>query len=365
MAPPSPPAVILIADDSAVVRHVVRSALEEHGHEIIEAVDGQAALDELADRRPDVILLDIEMPRLDGLSTLDRIQASPDLAGVPVLLLTGHSDATQIVSGLERGAHDYLAKPFQAAELAARVGAALRMARLYARLARRNAELDHFAAKAAHDLKSPLTVIKGNADILEMGWDRLDPQTRAEQLKAMARASVRAGAMVDDLLTLARLDEGNDAEPAVTDPRAVIEDVLGGAAHGPSERVTVSGSFASVVMPTADLAAAIRNLVGNARHYGRDSEGTLTLSIEGEVGPSNQRIKITDGGPGIPEDQRAKVFDAFYSVPGSRSFNAASTGVGLSIVQRAIERWGGAASVEAAQPSGARFVLDIPRCRPG
>ena len=365
MAPPSPPAVILIADDSAVVRHVVRSALEEHGHEIIEAIDGQAALDELADRRPDVILLDIEMPRLDGLSTLDRILATPDLAGVPVLLLTGHSDATQIVAGLERGAHDYLAKPFQAAELAARVGAALRTADLYARLARRNAELDRFAAKAAHDLKSPLTIIKGTADILEMGWDRFDPETRAVQLKAMARASVRAGAMVDDLLTLARLDETVPAQPAVTNVREVIDDVLAATAHGDAERVSVSGDFAQVVMPEPDLAAVVRNLVGNARHYGRDSVGTLTLSIEGKLGLSNQRIEVADGGPGIPEDQRAKIFDAFYSVPGSRNFNATSTGVGLSIVRRAIERWGGRAAVEAAEPSGARFILDIPRCQPG
>lgn len=364
MATSKSPALILVADDSAVVRHVVRSALEAEGHEVIEAEDGQAALESLVERRPDVILLDIEMPRLDGLSTLDRIAEVPALDGVPVILLTGHSDAAQVVTGLQRGAHDYLTKPFESAELAARVGAAVRTIRLQDRLARRNRELDHFAAKAAHDLKSPLAVIKGGADILAMAWDRVDAETRNEQLDAIARSAARAAAMVDDLLTLARFDEEEAGVAETTDARAVIERIVTTTELDPNERVAVGGSFTSVVMPEADLAATVRNLVENARHYGRSPDGSLELTIIGSVSRRFQRIEITDRGPGIPEDQREKVFDAFFTVAGSKSVNPASTGVGLSIVRRAMERWGGHAGVEAAEPTGACLFLLIPECTP-
>jgi two-component system cell cycle response regulator len=133
---------ILIADDSMVVRAVLRRQLEIDGHTVIEAVNGAEAIDACREYRPDVVLLDVEMPVLDGHATLERLKADPQLKDIPVVFLTGRVDTADVVNGLRLGAHDYLRKPFEANELMARVSAALRTKWLQDELRTRNAELD-------------------------------------------------------------------------------------------------------------------------------------------------------------------------------------------------------------------------------
>lgn len=133
---------ILVADDSMVVRAVLRSQLEADGHTVVEATDGGEALRVCREVRPDVVLLDIEMPVLDGHATVERLKADPELRDIPVVFLTGRVDTADVVRGLRLGAHDYLRKPFEGSELMARVRAALRTKWLQDELRARNAELD-------------------------------------------------------------------------------------------------------------------------------------------------------------------------------------------------------------------------------
>jgi diguanylate cyclase (GGDEF)-like protein len=133
---------ILVADDSMVVRAVLRRQLEADGHTVVEAVDGEEAITACREYRPDVVLLDVEMPVLDGHATLERIKGDPDLKDIPVVFLTGRVDTADVVTGLRLGAHDYLRKPFEANELVARVSAALRTKELQDELRARNADLD-------------------------------------------------------------------------------------------------------------------------------------------------------------------------------------------------------------------------------
>jgi len=133
---------ILVADDSMVVRAVLRRQLETDGHTVVEAVNGEEAIDACREYHPDVILLDVEMPVLDGHATLARLKADPQLKDIPVVFLTGRVDTADVVNGLRLGAHDDLRKPFEANELMARVSAALRTKWLQDELRARNAELD-------------------------------------------------------------------------------------------------------------------------------------------------------------------------------------------------------------------------------
>ncbi|MCU1365794.1 MAG: response regulator receiver modulated diguanylate cyclase [Ilumatobacteraceae bacterium] len=133
---------ILVAEDSLVIRAVVRDQLEEEGYQVCEAVDGEDALVQAAAERPDAILLDIEMPGLDGHQVLARLKADPTLADTPVVFLTGRTSTADMVDGLRAGAHDYLKKPFEPAELLARVGGAVRIKRLQDQLRDRNEQLD-------------------------------------------------------------------------------------------------------------------------------------------------------------------------------------------------------------------------------
>ena len=133
---------ILVAEDSLVVRTVVCDQLHDEGYETVEAADGSAALIVCAAERPDAILLDIEMPGLDGYQVLATLKADPELRDIPVVFLTGRTSTDDMVAGLRAGAHDYLKKPFEPAELIARVGGAVRVKRLQDELRIRNDQLD-------------------------------------------------------------------------------------------------------------------------------------------------------------------------------------------------------------------------------
>ncbi|MEA2534158.1 MAG: two-component system, cell cycle response regulator [Actinomycetota bacterium] len=138
-------ATVLIADDSMVIRAVLRHHLEEEGYQVVEAVNGPDAIEMMRHHRPDMVLLDIEMPGLNGHEVLRRVKADEELEDTPVVFLTGQTGSEQIVAGLRAGAQDYLKKPFEPAELIARVGAAVRTKRLQDALRERSAELDRMS----------------------------------------------------------------------------------------------------------------------------------------------------------------------------------------------------------------------------
>jgi diguanylate cyclase (GGDEF)-like protein len=138
-------ATILVAEDSLVVRAVLRRHLEEEGYVVVEAVDGEAAIDRCKQALPDVILLDIEMPGMNGLEVLAKLKSDDALKDIPVVFLTGRTGTEDIVAGLRSGAHDYLKKPFDSAELTARVGAAVRTKRLQDELRRQSEEFDRMS----------------------------------------------------------------------------------------------------------------------------------------------------------------------------------------------------------------------------
>jgi diguanylate cyclase (GGDEF)-like protein len=133
---------VLIADDSLVIRAVVRSHLEEAGYAVEEAPDGVAAVARCLAAQPDVVLLDIEMPGLDGYQVLARLKADDAVRDTPVVFLTSRTGMADVVAALQAGAHDYLRKPFEPPELVARVAAAAQVKKLQDELRGRNAELD-------------------------------------------------------------------------------------------------------------------------------------------------------------------------------------------------------------------------------
>jgi diguanylate cyclase (GGDEF)-like protein len=137
---------ILLAEDSMVIRAVLRRYLEAEGYAVVEAEDGQAAIDLCHLAPPDTVLLDIEMPGLNGHQVLAHLKADDELKDIPVVFLTGKAGGTEdIVAGLRSGAQDYLKKPFEPAELIARVGAAVRTKRLQDQLRDRSAEFDRMS----------------------------------------------------------------------------------------------------------------------------------------------------------------------------------------------------------------------------
>ena len=140
--PSEHPPVVLVAEDSLVIRAVLVEQLQSRGYRVIEAGDGEQALAACRREQPDVVLLDVEMPHLDGHGVLAQIKADPRLADIPVVFVTSRVTTEDVVDGLRLGAHDYLRKPFEPSELLARVHAAVRNKALQDELRLRNAELE-------------------------------------------------------------------------------------------------------------------------------------------------------------------------------------------------------------------------------
>ena len=134
--------VVVVAEDSVVIRAVLCEQLQSRGYRVVEAGDGAQAMDACRRERPDVVLLDVEMPQLDGHAVLASIKAEPELTDIPVVFVTSRVTTEDVVEGLRLGAHDYLRKPFEASELLARVHAAVRIKALQDELRLRNAELE-------------------------------------------------------------------------------------------------------------------------------------------------------------------------------------------------------------------------------
>jgi two-component system cell cycle response regulator len=137
--------VILVGDNSPVVREVLRWHLESHGYQVVEAADGAESVRLARQARPAVILLSVELPTLNGHQALTRLKLDPELRDTPVVFITAHTDTDDVVEGLRLGAHDYLRKPFEPAEVIARISAAVRVKELQDDLRARNAELDRIA----------------------------------------------------------------------------------------------------------------------------------------------------------------------------------------------------------------------------
>jgi diguanylate cyclase (GGDEF)-like protein len=137
--------LILVGDNSQVVREVLRWHLESHGYQVLEAGDGAESVALARQMKPSAILLSVELPVLNGHEALTRLKADPELRDTPVVFITAHTETDDVVEGLRLGAHDYLRKPFEPAEVIARVSAAVRVKELQDDLRARNAELDHIA----------------------------------------------------------------------------------------------------------------------------------------------------------------------------------------------------------------------------
>jgi diguanylate cyclase (GGDEF)-like protein len=170
------PIVVLLVEDSAVIRALVRRMLVAGGHAVVEAAGGAAALTVCREQQPDVVLLDVEMPEMSGWDVLAAMKADPDLRDVPVVFLTGRSDTTDIVDGLRLGAHDYLRKPCEPTELLARVQAAARVKRLQDELRQRNEDLDRISrTDALTGLRNRRHVEEYLAKLTSLARRKLEP----------------------------------------------------------------------------------------------------------------------------------------------------------------------------------------------
>lgn len=363
---------VLVVDDQENNRLLLKDLLEAQGHEVVEAVDGTDALRHVVDSIPDVVLLDVGMPGMDGFEVCRRLKADPATAAIPVLLVTALSQRDQRLLGIGAGANDYITKPIDKSDLSLRVRNAIRMRQLYVeveeqyrRLERLELLRDSLVHMIVHDLRSPLAGIRAYLDLIKLdGAGKLDA-TMTESIDEARKVAVEMTDMVSDLLDVSRLEAGQmPLELASVDLGVVVAEGVAGVA-GASPRVSIrlesTPEQLRVVCDASVVRRIVANLVGNSIKF-TPASGKIRVVVQGDG--HEVKVAVRDTGPGIPTEYHEKIFEKFGQVDAARHGARPSSGLGLTFCKFAVEVHGGRIGVESKVGEGSTFWFVLPAAGP-
>jgi signal transduction histidine kinase len=354
---------VLVVDDNADVREYI-AALLAPTYEVATAVDGLAALAQVRANPPDIVVSDVMMPNLDGLGLVRRLRAEERTATLPVILLSARAGEEAAIEGLGSGSDDYLAKPFSARELLARVRTHLALAEMRrawsAELERANRELEAFSYSVSHDLRAPLRRIGGFSQILAEDYRAVLDERGHGYLDHIVSGVEQMSSLIDGLLEMGRITRGPlsfDAVDLSDLATRAIDDLKRSDA---ARAVTVA--IAAGLSARGDrrlLSVVLVNLLANAWKF---SAKTAAPRIEfGRESAPVPTFFVRDNGAGFDMQYAGQLFAPFQRLHDARDFEG--TGVGLATVQRALARHGGRIWVEAALGQGATFFFTLPENR--
>jgi len=386
---------ILVVDDNPENVELLEAYLARAGYDLDSASDGQAALRRVREAPPDLILLDIMMPVLDGYAVCERLKGDEATVFIPIVLLTALRDPEDKLRGIEVGADDFLTKPFSPPELLTRVKSLLRIKGLHDQLeaynrlleqkvAERTAELEvalkelrqldqlksDFLANISHELRTPLTPIKGYLTLLRD--ENMGPLTAGQRRGlGVIEASVdRLHKLIEELLAFVRIDRGRmqlriEEVPSVQVAEAALARIAPAARErSHSLSLEVPADLPKVLADREELGRVLSLLLDNAVKFtnpgGRIALRARTVPRDDRVGVE---FSVTDSGIGIPEDQRERIFDRFYQVDASPTREHGGTGLGLAIAKQVIEAHGAIVRVQSRIGQGSTFSFTLPAAR--
>jgi two-component system, sensor histidine kinase and response regulator len=373
---------VLIADDNPNNLKILSVMLEELGYRVRVAKSGEQALQSLESQLPDILLLDIHMPGIDGYEVCRRIKASEKARDLPVIFISALSEMFNKIQAFEAGGIDYITKPFELDEVRLRVETQIRLrenadlrmrmkaysdakAELEAQVAERtaalsasNVELESFAYSVSHDLRSPLRAIDGFARILlEQHSAALDPEG-LRLLGIVLDSAKTMDRLISDLLEISRLGRTALVRTRVdmgAKARAAFEGIVAPLGGGGFELVL--GAIPEAMADPAMMERVWTNLISNSVKYSRDSP-EKRIEIEASVAEGMTAYSVRDRGVGFDPRYADKLFGLFQRLHGPAEFEG--TGVGLAIVKRLVERHGGTVRAEGRPGEGATFYFSLP-----
>jgi signal transduction histidine kinase len=371
---------ILIVDDLPEKLLVYSALLKDIDAEIVEARSGTEALKRVLEGAFAVILLDVNMPDIDGLETATLIRGHRNGRHTPIIFITAYADEMQTARGYALGAVDYILSPIVAPVLRSKVGVFVDLYKAHAALALSNQELetrvkertaeleqlsrlkDEFLATMSHELRTPLNAIFGWVTLLRTR--RLDEPTQERALETIERNARAQKRLIEDLLDVSRIVTGKVAlEIMPVDPRRVVEAALetmqpAAQAKGITVVPLLNTGVATVRGDFARLQQIVCNLLSNAIKF-TPSDGRVEVCLAHRNGEAE--ISVSDSGQGIKPEFLPLVFDRFRQEDGSISRRHGGLGLGLAIVRHLVELHAG--SVEAfsdGEGKGSRFVVRLP-----
>ncbi len=366
----NPQGLVLIVDDVPQNLQVLRSTLSKEGYRIAAANNGEVALRYLQKKRPDLILLDVMMPVINGFDVCRQIKEQEHLRDIPIIFLTARTEKEDVLEGFEAGGVDYVTKPFNMAELLSRVKThldlkgtqdALRASNQ--ELQRLNDEKNEFLGIASHDLKNPLTAILMHAQTLATNKVLNSIEEYQETGAAVQSSGERMLDIINNLLNINRLESGH-----LTPELQIFElqELMGSVGRSFQTQVKrkniqleIQYSEDMVFLKTDEhiLLQILDNLISNAFKY--SDSGTL-IEFGAKTEDEHVQIWIRDQGPGFTEADQEQMFQKFSRLSAQPTANEHSTGLGLSIVKKLADMLAIELSFESAVGQGTTFFLRLP-----
>ena len=372
------PAKILIVDDNERNRAVLNDLVVTLGHTPMLADNGLSALARMRKEAPDLTLLDIMMSEMDGYEVLDHMKGDSNLRHLPVIVISAVDEMESVVRCIEKGADDYLVKPFNRILLEARISACLEKKRLrdqeqklhadlatsYEALRKAEQARDALSHMIVHDLNNPLTSVLGFAELLlrhateRTGYKNSD----VKHLRHIHDSSKEMSSLIQGILDVSKLETGEmSVSPEPLNAAQLLRDLSERFAVR-AEQIGVRLSFVSEsddIMLQADrelLSRVLQNLLANAlKHTGEGTNVTLSAKRDG----NRVVLAVKDDGPGIPPEYRDKIFDKFFQVESRKKGKMYGVGLGLAFCKMAVDAQGGRIWVESIEGKGATFKLSL------
>lgn len=350
---PSAPLVVVVEDDDDL-RGFTSEVLAAN-YRVRAARNGEEGLALIAEVRPDAVISDVVMPKMDGYELCKQLRLRDDTRTLPVILLTARRDVGRVLEGFEAGADDYITKPFQARELLARVSVHVMLRRMISEMAHRErlASLGVLAASLAHQVRNPLNAILAGLPAVRRKLSKALDHRDDDMFGAMIDSGERINTLIKDLMDLSRVDQEvvSRFRPAhgVRSCMRLIEARIQGSVQMDAElddTIEIEGK-------AGDLSHVFLNLIDNAVRAAEPS-GRVQLCVERR----GDRVvfEIGDSGPGVPRDKIEAVFAPFYTTRAAGE----GTGLGLAIARQVVIQHGGTITVGLSELGGALFTVALP-----
>ena len=355
---------IMIVDDEPSARDTLEALLFREGYDLYFAASGHEALNCLEDLVPDVILLDVMMPNMDGFEVCQRLKSDKQWRHIPIILVTALDSKQDLVRGLDAGADDFLHKPVSTIELRARLRSMLRIKRQYDGLKATLQLREDLSRMIVHDMRNPLSSILLYGHLLRRNITSPDVSKYVEMITSDAQ---RLNLFIDDILTLAKMEHGKlilnrspvDVNHFVLEIQGNHRDVA--EAKGIDLAVDLPKESQLVCLDANLFQRMLDNLITNALKFS-PKERVVTLRVEYTPISESQnpgiRIAVLDQGPGIPEEFRERIFDQFEIIK-AKEEGISQVGLGLAFCKMVVEAHAGRIWVDANEPVGSVFTVEI------
>jgi len=345
---------ILIVDDAVDTVELLKKRLRFEGYDTAEAYDGEEALQQVAEYNPDLIILDVMMPKLDGYEVCQRLKTDENTKYIPILMLTAKGEIEDKVKGLDIGADHYLPKPFDYKEVSARVRSlvASKAAREKLVEEEKSEALEQMMEGVAHEIRNPLTSIGGFARRVHDRLAQGDPNKKYMEL--IITDVARLENMIKELLELEttaisyrELTNINDViMEALTSFEQDLED------KGIEARTELGDNLPLISIDQEQMKMALANLVENSIEAMQDRLKILTITSR--ISDGRMEIQVSDTGTGIPKDKIKNIFDPFFTS------KTRGPGVGLTFTLKIIQEHRGTISAESEPGKGTTFTIRLP-----